>query len=541
MPDFSILIPARKEEWLARTVEDILSNKRGDTEIIVVVQEQPAKPPVPQHPDVTLIYCKDPIGQRAGTNMAARVARGKYVMKCDAHCAFDEGFDVKLMEEFEYDWTVIPRMYNLHVFDWLCLDCQARLYQGPQPPKCGQCGSRRLQKDLVWKPRWNRKTDFARFDSDLRFQYWEKYRKRPEAKGEIADTMCHIGACWAMHRDRYFELGGTDEKHGSWGQMGVEISCKTWLSGGRQVVNKRTWFAHMFRTQKGFTFPYRNDGIERARWYSRELWRKGKWPKAKHDLSWLVEKFAPVPDWPTNGPAKGLVYYTDDHADAAILEMCRKQILRCMQEYGYPIVSVSQKPLDFGTNHVLPIGRSVLSIFKQILKGVEECDAEIIFLLEHDILYHPSHFDFTPDGDDIFWYDRNKWSVCPDTGKAVFYHTNVPSMLCAPRTLLLEHYRRRVELTEKHGFKSSQGYSPPKGLPKNERKRYRTYFSRYPCVDIRHGSTFTRKRMDPSQFRSERSRRGWTESDEVPGWGKVKDFLGGIHATQRKQDVEEKV
>ncbi len=36
---------------------------------------------------------------------------------------------------------------------------------------------------------------------------------------------------------------------------------------------------------------------ERAREYSRDLWLNDKWDKAIHPLSWLIEKFAPVPDW----------------------------------------------------------------------------------------------------------------------------------------------------------------------------------------------------------------------------------------------------
>lgn len=88
-----------------------------------------------------------------------------------------------------------------------------------------------------------------------------------------------------------------DEAHGSWGQMGVELACKSWLSGGRQVVNKRTWFSHLFRTQDGFGFPYPNPGILQAREYSKKLWLGGEWPNAVRPLSWLIEHFAPAPGW----------------------------------------------------------------------------------------------------------------------------------------------------------------------------------------------------------------------------------------------------
>jgi hypothetical protein len=91
-----------------------------------------------------------------------------------------------------------------------------------------------------------------------------------------------------------------DEATGSWGQMGVEVSCKTWLSGGRQVVNKNTWFSHMFRTQGsdfGFPYPLSGRDVDYARKYSQDMWRNNKWDKQVRDLSWLIDKFAPVPDW----------------------------------------------------------------------------------------------------------------------------------------------------------------------------------------------------------------------------------------------------
>jgi hypothetical protein len=86
-----------------------------------------------------------------------------------------------------------------------------------------------------------------------------------------------------------------------------------------------------------------------------------------------------------------------------------------------------------------------------------------------------------------------------------------------------------VELTEKNGFRSRYGYSPPKGLPKEEQfGKYKTYFAEFPSLDIRHELSWTRKRMDKSQFMSERSCRGWTEGFEIPGWGAVGDKFESI-------------
>lgn len=300
MAELSVLIPARNELFLKQTIENVLANIRGDTEIIAILDGAWADPPILDHPRVTLVHHTESIGQRAATNEAARISQAKYVMKLDAHCAVDEGFDVKLMANCEYDWTCIARMYNLHGFSWECGKCGVHTYQGPVPTKCEQCdNTTEFRRVIVWKPRWGRKTDFARFDKEMHFQYWGSYGKRPEAQGEIADTMCSVGAMWFMHRERFWELGGCDEKHGSWGQFGVEWACKAALSGGRHVVNKMTWFSHMFRTQPGFGFPYPLSGSaqDRAREYSRWMWLGNNWPKAIHPLSWLIEKFSPVPDW----------------------------------------------------------------------------------------------------------------------------------------------------------------------------------------------------------------------------------------------------
>jgi hypothetical protein len=100
-------------------------------------------------------------------------------------------------------------------------------------------------------------------------------------------------------RDKFFELELCDERHGGWGQQGVEVALKTWLSGGKVMCTKKTWFAHLFRTQGGdFSFPYPHTSAqtEKARKYSRELWLNDKWDKAILPLSWLVERFNP-PLW----------------------------------------------------------------------------------------------------------------------------------------------------------------------------------------------------------------------------------------------------
>jgi len=533
MRDLSILIPARNEMFLSRTIEDILSNIEADTEVITVIDGGEAGPPVPVDPRVQVIRHEVSTGQRASTNEAARASTAKFIMKCDAHCAFDKGFDRKLMEDFEYDWTVIPRMYNLHCFDWVCKTCGNRTYQGPTLTKClkKECESTGpFERDILWKPRWNRCSDYARFDRDLKFQYWGDFKRRPEAKGEITEVMSSIGACWMMHRERYWDIDGMDERHGSWGQMGTELACKTWLSGGRQMVNKKTWFSHMFRTQGGdFGFPYPLSGkdVQKARNHSRWLWKEDRWPKAKHPLTWLINKFAPVPTWEVKDDKevkKGVVYYTDNRPDETILKAVREQIKRGAN--GHNIISVSLKPVtDLGHNIVLPLERGYLTMFKQILAGLEACEADVIYFCEHDVLYHPSHFEFIPPKEDVFYYNENWWKVDAEgDGKALFYYAKQTSQLVAHRKLLLEHYRERVKRVENEGFSRNMGFepgthSPPRGVCNFKAE---AFWSTLPNIDIRHDKNLTSNRWSQDQFRSKRSCKGWKMAEEVPGWGRTK-------------------
>jgi glycosyltransferase involved in cell wall biosynthesis len=310
--DLTVIIPGRNEQFMARTVEDVLDHKKADTEVIAVLDgDWPPEQGIRDHPDVKVVKTTTPIGQRAATNLGAQMSRAKYVMKLDAHCSVDDGFDVRMMQDMQPDWTMIPQMYRLHVYDWRCNECGHGVYQGSKPEKCEECGADNTHQymHMVWEPKWKVGTTVSwRFDTSMHFQYWNAHRKRPEVqeqvKAGIVETMTCVGCCFLMERERFLNLGGMDEGHGSWGQYGVELACKAWLSGGKMVTNTNTYFSHLFRTGNfsaygESTFPYPLSGPEQeaARTYSRDLWLNDKWPQAVRPLSWLIDHFKPVPDW----------------------------------------------------------------------------------------------------------------------------------------------------------------------------------------------------------------------------------------------------
>ena len=309
MKDLSILIPARNEMFLARTIEDILANIEADSEVIAVLDGQWTDPPIPQHERVNVVYVPKSIGQRAATNLACKLSRAKYVMKCDAHCAFDKGFDRKMIEAFKTvgdNVTMVPIMRNLWAFDWKCYYCGWKKYQGPTPQKCEQCGKTdKLRRKMIWVGKSNPQSTSYCFDSTPHFQYFEDWKHRPQYSKDkqekgLTETMSLQGSCWMLTRDKYWNLEVCDENFGSWGSQGIEVATKTWLSGGQVLVNHKTWYAHMFRTQGGdFGFPYPISARdqEKAKDFARDLFFNNNWDKQIHPLSWLVEKFWPVKGW----------------------------------------------------------------------------------------------------------------------------------------------------------------------------------------------------------------------------------------------------
>jgi glycosyltransferase involved in cell wall biosynthesis len=291
---------------LTRTIEDILSNIEADTEVIAVLDGQWSEPPIPQHERVKVIYVPEAIGQRAATNLACKVAEGKYVMKIDAHCAFDKGFDRKMIEAFKEtgdDVTMVPIMRNLHAYDWKCYSCGKKWYQANRPEVCDVCQSNRIKIKMVWVGKESPQSTSYCFDSTPHFQYFNQYKSRPEyAKGKeqgLTESMSVQGSCFMLSRDKYWELDICDEKLGNWGSQGIEVACKTWLSGGRVLINHKTWYAHLFRTNAVLHFPWPTSGSEqqKTRDKVKDLLWNNKWPQAIHPVSWLVERFWPVHGW----------------------------------------------------------------------------------------------------------------------------------------------------------------------------------------------------------------------------------------------------
>jgi hypothetical protein len=166
---------------------------------------------------------------------------------------------------------------------------------------------------------------------------------------------------------------------------------------------------------------------------------------------------------------------------------------------------------------------------KQQLAGLEwlkQFGAEIVFMVEHDVLYPKEHFDFIPPRKDMFYYDLNWWKVRMDDGQALHFKAKQVSGLCAYIDILIEYFGNRVRLIESGEIGGRRHFEPGgsnyrDGYDKLTTHGFDTWFADKPHVDIRHRGVVTRNIFDPSGYRNQVV--DWTLADEIPQWGKTKD------------------
>lgn len=277
MSKLSIIIPSRNETFLPHTVADIFLHATQEIEVIVVLDGYWPNPPLEDRKNLILIHRGQARGMRAAINAASAIAKGEYLMKCDAHCMFDQGFDEILKADCDDDWLVVPRRKRLDANNW-CLqdpdrtpiDYEFLSYPWWKPEQIGLHGTQ-------WTERTRARKDIL-IDEDMSFQ----------------------GSCWFMKKKLFDKFAPMQEEgYGTFIGEPQEIGLKVWLGGGKQVRNKKTWYAHLHKGKiYGRGYSVNQGELKRGNLYSADYWYNNRWTERTRDLEWLVEHFWPVPFWP---------------------------------------------------------------------------------------------------------------------------------------------------------------------------------------------------------------------------------------------------
>lgn len=284
----SVIIPSRSPQYLKKTVEDLFTKAQGEVEVIVVydgIWATSEEVPI-DNPKLIQIHhgeVHNNIGMRGSINAGMDIANGEYVMKVDEHTMMDEGYDLKLITDCQDDWVIIPRRKRLEPDTWeLIEDGRPPIdymsidypYQRPYDKTCGLHGAE-------WK--------------------------RPDRADILIDaTPTMQGSCYFLKKsywDKLFPDGLDDEHYGTFTQEAQEISNKVWLSGGKVMVNKKTWYSHFHKGKRGKGYGFSRKqyvehlkGTEKGRLYSIEYWLYTE--DYLHDWVWFVsKKFPDMPGW----------------------------------------------------------------------------------------------------------------------------------------------------------------------------------------------------------------------------------------------------
>lgn len=294
----SIIIPARNELFLKKTIEDILIKAKGPIEIIVVLDGYWMDPEeIIDNKKVIYLHYGESRGMRNAINMAAQIAHGEFLLKSDAHCMFDEGFDVKLVEgvsdyqsklemgvqigdpqrESNLDnYIVIPRRKRLDAENWCVQD--------------------------VGKPDVDYEYLSSPADDGVKGNIWNErtIERLNNPVFDIDENMSFQGSCWFMPKSHYLNrLGGMSEVgYGRFVREAQELGLKTWLGGGKIFTNKKTWYAHLHKGPRyGRMYFLNKKEVEAGNAYCNDYWFNNRWEGAKFDLGWLISRFMPVPTW----------------------------------------------------------------------------------------------------------------------------------------------------------------------------------------------------------------------------------------------------
>jgi glycosyltransferase involved in cell wall biosynthesis len=283
MPKVTIIVPSRNERFLNATIKDLLAKAEGDIEIIAILDGYWPNPALPNDPRLKQLHFGRARGMRPGINAAVAIAKGDYLLKCDAHTMWDQGFDKKLLADYHEDnWILTPRRFPLDPEAWAIetgnpkypIDYEYLSYglERPDDPECGFHGT-------PWTARREARKDIM-LDTDMSSQ----------------------GSAWFMRKKHFTRIGPLREDlFGCFYGESQEIGLVTQLQGGAMMRTKNTWYAHLRKGKTyGRGYALGPTGHKRGAGLMIRMCLLDQWPNQTRSLQSLVDEFAPVPTWPAD-------------------------------------------------------------------------------------------------------------------------------------------------------------------------------------------------------------------------------------------------
>lgn len=192
---------------------------------------------------------------------------------------------------------------------------------------------------------------------------------------------------------------------------------------------------------------------------------------------------------------------------------------------GAPIISVSRKPIDFGTNIIQTEPESAVNIFWQTLRAAKIATTPYIGMAEDDTLYPKEHFHSFRPAPNVFAYNQTRWGMFA-WGKPIYYWTSTVSCMTmiAPRELAIEALEERFA---KYPLETQGNINAGGELGKREREillgvkpqNLQVFFTSDPILYIQH------KESVDVLNQKQRKRMPRVRAYEIPNWGRSEDMI----------------
>jgi len=214
-----------------------------------------------------------------------------------------------------------------------------------------------------------------------------------------------------------------------------------------------------------------------------------------------------------------LIYYTANLAHDYFAKNVRDRLIEDAQ--GKPIISVSQKPIDFGENiYAEGFIPCLHNVYKQILIGAKKAKTKYVACCEDDTLYGPEHFEYEPP-ENTFCYNINHWYIRPGGRFYKIAHRIMGQCIVSTEYMVetletrFEKYPNNVHITGAFG---ELGIGEHKlGLPEVGIGVFETEI---PPIAFKHRYGLSGIRKIPERY---------SQCEELPYWGNAKELWDKVY------------
>jgi glycosyltransferase involved in cell wall biosynthesis len=278
----SVVIPSRQEQYLQATISDVFDKARGAVEVVAVIDGgRWPDPPITERENLTIIRRNESRGMRPAINDAVAASTGEFIFKLDAHCMVAPGFDEELKNGCDEKTIVVPRRKRLDPATWSIKDV-------------GKCD---VDAEFCSFP--DNPADFG--GPGLNGRIWTK-RILERQHIEFDENFTFQGSGWFARKSYFYDLELMDtDNYGPFWNEAQEICLKAWLSGGRVMTNKKTWYAHWHKgKENGRGYHLSKSWLTQGATFTKKWIHNEAWAKQTKPFHWLIEHFWPVPTWPSD-------------------------------------------------------------------------------------------------------------------------------------------------------------------------------------------------------------------------------------------------